>query len=119
LLSFGMILGIGFLLMVSLLASAALAALSKWRGPMFGGWATVASVIELGLSFLVITVVFAMIYKIIPRMRIDWKDVWVGATATSLLFTIGKFLIGVYIGRNGVASGFGAAASLISSMNVR
>jgi membrane protein len=113
LLSFGMILGIGFLLMVSLLASAALAALSKWWGPMFGGWATVASIIELGLSFLVITVVFAMIYKLIPRVHIDWKDVWVGATATSLLFTIGKFLIGVYIGRSGVASGFGAAASLI------
>jgi len=113
LLSFGMILGIGFLLMVSLLASAALAALSKWWGPMFGGWATVASIIELGLSFLVITVVFAMIYKLIPRVRVDWKDVWVGATVTSLLFTIGKFLIGVYIGRSGVASGFGAAASLI------
>jgi len=113
LLSFGMILGIGFLLMVSLLASAALAALSKWWGPMFSGWATMASIIELGLSFLVITVVFAMIYKIIPRVHIDWKDVWVGATATSLLFTIGKFLIGVYIGRSGIASGFGAAASLI------
>jgi membrane protein len=113
LLSFGLILGIGFLLMVSLVASAALAALSKWWGPMFSGWATVASVIELASSFLVITVVFAMIYKIIPRVRIDWKDVWVGATATSLLFTVGKFLIGVYIGRSGIASGFGAAASLI------
>lgn len=113
LLSFGMILGIGFLLMVSLLASAALAALSKWWGPMFSGWTTVASIIELGLSFLVITVVFAMIYKLIPRVRIDWKDVWVGAIATSLLFTVGKFLIGVYIGRSGIASGFGAAASLI------
>jgi membrane protein len=113
LLSFGMILGIGFLLMVSLLASAALAALSKWWGPMFSGWAPVASIIELGLSFLVITVVFAMTYKIIPRVHIDWKDVWVGATATSLLFTVGKFLIGLYIGRSGIASGFGAAASLI------
>ena len=71
------------------------------------------SIIEVGLSFLVITVVFAMIYKIMPRVRIDWKDVWIGAATTSLLFTVGKFLIGVYIGRSGIASGFGAAASLV------
>ena len=113
LLSFGMILGIGFLLMVSLLASAALAALTKWWGPMFSHWAPVASIIELASSFLVITLVFAMIYKIMPRVKIDWKDVWIGAAATSLLFTAGKFLIGVYIGRSGIASGFGAAASLV------
>src|SRR5450631_3718701 len=108
-----MILGIGFLLMVSLVASAALAALRKWWGPVLGDWTAVASIIELGSSFLVITVVFAMIYKIMPRVRIDWKDVWIGAGVTSLLFTVGKFLIGVYIGRSGIASGFGAAASLV------
>src|SRR6202790_557622 len=103
----------GFLLMASLVASAALAALRKWWGPALSDWAAAASIIELGSSFLVITVVFAMIYKIMPRVRIDWKDVWIGATATSLLFTVGKFLIGVYIGRSGIASGFGAAASLV------
>jgi membrane protein len=112
-LSFGMILGIGFLLMVSLVASTALAALHKWWAPVFGNWADVASVVEVSSSFLVITLVFAMIYKTIPRVTIDWKDVWVGAAATSLLFTIGKFLIGAYIGRSGIASGFGAAASLV------
>jgi membrane protein len=112
LLSFGMILGIGFLLMVSLVASAALAALQKWWGPVLGDWA-VASIIDVALSFLVITAVFAMIYKIVPSVRIDWKDVWIGAATTSLLFTVGKFLIGVYIGRSGIASGFGAAASLV------
>ena len=80
---------------------------------MFGDWAVAASIIEVGSSFVVITVVFAMIYKIVPRVRIDWKDVWIGAAATSLLFTVGKFLIGVYIGRSGIASGFGAAASLV------
>ncbi len=58
-------------------------------------------------------VVFAMIYKIMPRVRIDRKDVWIGAAATSLLLTVGKFLIGVYIGRSGIALGFGAAASLV------
>jgi membrane protein len=113
LLSFGMILGIGFLLMVSLVASAALAALGKWWGPMFSNWAASASMIELGTSFLLVTLVFAMIYKTIPRVHIDWKDVWIGAAVTSLLFTAGKFLIGVYIGRSGIASGFGAAASLV------
>ena len=113
LLSFGMILGIGFLLMVSLVASAALAALRKWWGPVLGDWTALVNAIELGSSFLAITVVFAMIYKIMPRVRIDWKDVWIGAAATSMLFTIGKFLIGIYIGRSGIASGFGAAASLV------
>jgi membrane protein len=113
LLSFGMILGIGFLLMVSLVASAALAAVRKWWSPAFGDWAAAASIIEFGSSFLLTTVVFAMIYKIMPRVRIDWKDVWIGAAATSLLFTVGKFLIGIYIGRSGIASGFGAAASLV------
>jgi membrane protein len=113
LLSFGMILGIGFLLMVSLLASTALAAVRKWWGPVLGDWAVAVSVIELCSSVLLITVVFAMIYKIVPRVRIDWKDVWIGAAATSLLFTAGKFLIGVYIGSRGIASSFGAAASLV------
>ena len=112
LLSFGMILGIGFLLIVSLVASAALAALQKWWEPVVSDWA-VASIIEVGLSFLVTTVAFAMIYKIVPRARIHWKDVWIGAATTSLLFTVGKLLIGIYIGRSGIASGFGAAASLV------
>ncbi len=113
LLSFGMVLGIGFLLMVSLIASAALAALRKWWGPLFSNWATIASVVEFASSFGLVTVVFAMIYKIMPRVQIAWKDVWVGAAVTSLLFTIGKFLIGLYIGRGSIASGFGAAASLV------
>jgi len=112
LLSFGMIVGIGFLLIVSLVASAALAALQKWWGPVFSDWAA-ASIIEVVLSFLVTTVAFAMIYKIVPRVPIHWKDVWIGAATTSLLFTVGKLLIGVYIGRSGIASGFGAAASLV------
>lgn len=113
LLAFGMILAIGFLLMLSLVASAALAALRKWWAPVFSDWAMAASIIELASSYLVVTVIFAMIYKIMPRVRIAWKDVWIGAAATSVLFTVGKFLIGVYIGRSGIASGFGAAASLV------
>ena len=113
LLSFGMILGIGFLLMVSLTFSAGLAALNKWWDPRFSGWGDVAQSIEVAISIALVTMVFAMIYKAMPRAKIDWKDVWVGATVTSLLFIAGKFLIGAYIGRSGISTGFGAAASLV------
>jgi len=113
LLSFGMILGIGFLLMVSLVLSAGVAALSKWWDPLFHGWETVAYSIDLALSFVLSTAVFAMIYKAMPRVRVDWRDVWIGASVTSLLSLAGKFLIGMYIGRTDISSGFGAAASLV------
>ena len=113
LLSFGMVLGIGFLLMVSLAFSAGLAALRGWWDPLPGGWAMVANTIELALGVLLATFVFAMIYKAMPRARVDWRDVWVGAAVTALLFIAGKFLIGGYIGRSGVSLRFGAAASLV------
>jgi membrane protein len=113
LVSFGMILGIGFLLMVSLVFSAAMAALSAQWDPLFAGWSTVARTIDVTLSILLATAVFAVIYKTMPRVRIDWKDVWIGAAVTSLLFIAGKYLIGVYIGRSSISSGFGAAASLV------
>jgi len=113
LLSFGLILGIGFLLIVSLAFSAGLAALSKWWDPLFTGWATVSQTSEIGLGLLLSTAVFAMIYKAMPRVQVDWSDVWVGAAVTSLLFVAGKFLIGAYIGRSGISTAFGAAASLI------
>jgi len=113
LLSFGMILGIGLLLLGSLVASATLVALRNRWGPEFGSWAT-TSIAELAFSFIVFTVVFALIYKVIPRVRIAWKDVWIGAAVTSLLFTTGKWLIGVYIGRSEITSGFGAASSLVA-----
>jgi len=112
LLSFGMVLCIGFLLIVSLLASAAISALGKWWAPVVGGWEVLAQVINFVLGFALVTVVFAMIYKIMPRVRIQWRDVWVGAAVTSLLFAIGKFLIGLYIGKSSFSSGFGAAGSL-------
>jgi membrane protein len=113
LLSFSMIMGIGFLLIVSLVASAALAALSKWWSPVFGAWATLAQAVNFAFSFAMVTVIFAMIYKIMPRAKVQWRDVWVGAAATAMLFTIGKHLIGLYIGKSSVASGYGAAGSLV------
>lgn len=114
LLSFGMILGIAFLLLVSLVASAALAALEKWWNPLFTGWEVIAHVVNMIVSFGLVTVIFAMIYKIMPRVDIRWHDVWIGAAVTSLLFAAGKFLIGLYIGKSGITSGFGAAGSLVA-----
>ncbi len=112
LLSFGMILGIGFLLIVSLLMSAALSALGGWMEPIFGGWEALAQAVNFVISFAMVSVLFAMIYKIMPRVKIAWRDVWTGAIVTAFLFTIGKFAIGLYIGKSGVASAFGAAGSL-------
>ena len=113
LLSFGMVLGLGFLLIVSLVGSAAVAAIGKFSIGGFGLWTVAIEAINFVLSFALVTVTFAMIYKIMPRVRIAWRDVWIGAAATALLFAIGKFLIGLYIGRSSFASGFGAASSLI------
>jgi membrane protein len=114
LLSFGMILGIAFLLMVSLVLSAAVSAVGKWFGS--GGWEAVAHVLEIVLSFGLMTVLFAMIYKFIPRVHIAWHDVWIGAAFTAVLLAVGKFLIGLYIGKGSVASAFGAAGSLVVLM---
>lgn len=116
LLSFGMILGIGFLLIVSLLVSAGLAALGKWWGPLFTNWEILAHVINFLVSFIFIMILFAMIYKIMPRVKVNWMDVWVGSAVTALLFTIGKFLIGLYIGKSDMTSGFGAAGSLVAML---
>jgi membrane protein len=113
LLSFGMILGIGFLLIVSLAFSAAMKALSRWWDPESRSWATFSGASETGLSLLLVMAVFAMIYKTMPRARIHWRDVWVGAAVTAALFIAGKYFIGLYIGRSGITSAFGAAASLI------
>jgi len=113
LLSFGLVLGLVFLLLVSLVVSALIAALGKWSDGLFQGWETVLHLITFGVSFFISTFLFAMIYKLMPRARIAWRDVWVGAAVTSLLFEIGKFLIGLYLGKTGVASSFGAAGSLV------
>jgi len=113
LLSFGMILALAFLLMVSLVVGAVISALGKWWGPLFGGWEVLAQVVNVVVGFVLTTAIFAIIYKMMPRVHVRWHDVWIGALVTALLFTIGKFLIGLYIGKSGVASGFGAAGSLI------
>ncbi len=113
LLSFGMILGIAFLLMVSLVAGAAVSALGKWWGGYFGGWELLLQALNAVIGFALATLVFALIYKLMPRVKVAWHDVWIGAAVTALLFTLGKVLIGLYIGKSGVASGFGAAGSIV------
>jgi membrane protein len=116
LLSFGMILGIAFLLMVSLVVSALLSALGRFWGPLFSDWEVAAHFIDIAVSFGLVTVLFAVIYKLIPRVQIAWRDVWVGAAVTAGLFAAGKFLIGLYLGKSSVASAFGAAGSLVVMM---
>ena len=113
LLSFGLVLGLGFLLLVSLVVSAALAAFGKWWNGLSGGGEALLHVLNFIVSFAITTGLFAMIYKFMPRARIDWRDVWIGAIVSALMFEIGKFLIGLYLGKSSVASGFGAAGSLI------
>jgi len=113
LLSFGMILAIGFLLTVSLVAGAVLELMGNWLQPVFGGWLTLAALVNAISSFLLVVAMFALIYKVMPRVQVQWQDVWTGAVFTATLFTFGKFLIGLYIGQSGVISGFGAAGSLV------
>jgi membrane protein len=111
--SFSMVVVIGFLLLVSLLMSAALSAVAAYLGGLLPGANHILlRAADLGLGFGIVTLLFALIYKVLPDVRIGWSDVWIGSAATALLFTLGRFLIGLYLGRSGVASTFGAAGSL-------
>lgn len=115
LLSFSLIPAIGFLLLVSLIVDAVLSALSNSMSGMFLSdvWVQTIRVVSLAVSFGVITVLFAIVYKVLPDAQVAWRDVWIGAAVTSLLFTLGRFAIGLYIGNSSTASAFGAAGSLI------
>jgi membrane protein len=113
LLSFGMVLVIGFLLLVSLLLSAGLSAVSALFGGAIAGWALGWQLLNTAVSFGVITLLFGLIYKILPDAKIAWKDVWIGAAITALLFTFGKTAIGLYLGNSGVSSAYGAAGSFV------
>jgi membrane protein len=112
-LSIGLVLGVGFLLMVSLVVSAALTALENFFDTFMTQWAVLLPLVDLTLSFAMTTLLFAMIYKYIPRERLAWSDVWTGAAVTALLFTIGKFLIGLYLGKSSFNSAYGATGSLV------
>ena len=109
LLSFGLILVFGLLMLVSLVLSAAISFVGAW----FGGTDAVARILELVGSLLVTSLLFAMTFKLLPSRRIPWGDVLLGAVVTAVLFAIGKYLIGLYIGRSAVASNFGAGGTLV------
>ncbi|CAN7687090.1 YihY/virulence factor BrkB family protein [Variovorax sp. LjRoot290] len=113
LLSFGLILGLAFLLMVSLLVSAALAAFGSWFGGLVPGWELMLQSLNVLISLGIVTVLFAMIFKLMPTARIAWRDVWIGAGVTAVLFKLGKLAIGLYLGKSGVNESFAAAGSLV------
>ncbi len=111
--SFTMVLGIGFLLLVSLALSAGLAAVDVSLNALFPSAAVVLPALNLIVSLGVVTLLFALIYKVLPDVAIEWRDVWFGAAVTAALFTLGKLAIGLYLGRGSVGSAYGAAGSLV------
>jgi membrane protein len=112
-LSFAMMLVIAFLLLASLAVSAALAALARWSVTLAPGWELLTQIVNDGVSFAVIALLFGAAFKILPDVRIAWRVVWFGGAMTALLFAIGKELIGMYLGRGSIASVYGAAGSMI------
>ncbi len=113
LLSFGLILGLAFMLMVSLAVGAATAALGNWASGLLPASEALLYVVNLAISLLFTTVLFAMIFKLMPTTPVSWRDVWIGAVVTAVLFEAGKVLIGLYIGKSGITESFQAAGSLV------
>ena len=113
LLSFAVVLGIGFLLVVSLILSTALTALGSYLERRYHLPVTLLHALNILVSFLLITLLFALIYRLLPDVKLGWRDVFLGAVVTSVLFGVGKTLIGFYLGRTGAASAYGAAGSLV------
>jgi membrane protein len=113
LLSFGLVVSIGFLLLVSLTISAGVAAMGQWGTGLFPGWELTLQLLNTAIGFVITGVMFAAIYRVLPSVHIPWRDVWTGAWVTALLFTAGKFAIGLYLGKAAVTSAFGAAGSLV------
>lgn len=111
--SFSMVIASSFVLMVSLIADSVLTLLNKYIGDLFPSVIPTAEIYNYVGSFLIITILFALIFKYLPNVRISWKYVWIGALVTSFLFFIGKYLIGLYLGRSSYSSTYGAAASFI------
>jgi membrane protein len=113
-LSLTLIVGFGFLLMVSLLLDAGLTRLGAYLEAGFSGASVILRTLNSAVAFAIATLLFAMIFKILPAVELTWRDVWMGATVTAILFTAGKFAIGYYIGKSGVASAYGAAGSIVT-----
>jgi membrane protein len=114
LVSLALVLGIGFLLLVSLVIDTGLTALGSYLEANFSGATIILRFLNSLVAFAVATLLFAMMFKLLPSVDLEWSDVWTGALVTALLFTLGKFLIGYYLGKSNVASSYGAAASIIT-----
>ncbi len=115
-LSFTMVFGTCFLLLVSMVLSAVLSAVANYAAAQSNGFSGILQVADLVISLAIVTLLFALLYKYVPDIKIAWRDVWVGAAITALLFIIGKFLIGWYLGYSNMASSYGAAGSVIILM---
>jgi membrane protein len=113
LLSYAFVVVMGFLLMVSLVVNAALAAAGDHFVAAIGGFDIILKIVNFIVSLAVVTAIFAIVYKILPDTPVAWRDVWLGAAVAALLFTVGKILIGVYIGSSAIASTYGPAAALV------
>jgi membrane protein len=111
--SFGLVVALGFLLITSLLVSAALAAVHRYMGNTFPGVVVLWEALNVVVSLAVNTLLFAMIYKVLPDVKLSWGDVWVGSLVTAGLFSVGKLVLGVYLGTTNIASTYGAAGSVI------
>ena len=113
-LSLGLVVGIGFLLLVSLIIDAGAVAVGSYLQASLAGELAVLGILNSAFTLVIAFLLFAMIFKVLPSVRLAWQDVWTGALVTGVSFTLGKFLIGYYVGRSGIASSYGAAASLIT-----
>ena len=113
LLSFGLILGLAFLMMASLVVSAAVAAFAKWAQDMIPAAEMLLQGINIAISLSISSLLFAMIYKFMPQASIAWRDVWVGAVITAVLFEVGKIGISLYLGKSGMTSAYAAAGSMV------
>jgi membrane protein len=111
--SFGLVVALGFLLLTSLLVSAALAAIHRYMGNAFPGVIVLWEALNVIVSLTVITLLFALIYKVLPDVKLSWRDVWIGALVTAGLFSIGRLVIGLYLGTASIASTYGAAGSVV------
>lgn len=111
--SFTMVLGVGFLLLVSLIISTALQAFNELVSGILPSFLFLAQTLNFLISFAVVTILFALIYKVVPDVRVAWRDVWIGALVTAFLFAVGKWAIGLYLGNSTPGSTYGAAGSLI------
>jgi membrane protein len=113
-LSFTMVLSVAFLLMVSLLISTALAAAGRFFADALPGGAVIWEIVNFLIQLVVIGALFALVFKVVPDVEIGWRDVWVGAAGTAVLFSIGKWALAMYLGRSSVASSYGAAGSVVA-----